>query len=479
MKRMHLATVISALMLLIPSGIYAGSATWESANDNLVNNADPSTCTGTPSNCKDVEPHVAVRATDTNTLVATYFDYSNTNCQLWRSTNGGVNWSAVANFTKQVSADPVYDAVITSTFNGNFYAVCGEDGTTNDYMLVATSTDGGATWSTGIGVGPTTNFLDKPWIAGDRSANVTTRNNVYICWTDFSDPSGSAIRFKRYIPFQTDAQAVTLATAPTGGAVQGCTIAIGAQGQVYVAWERRDGAVGSSGVINLRRNLNAGDPNNWFPALGSAARQVGAWSPHTTICQINNVNYECINGLNGITFRVNHFPSMATDSNGGVHVTWMSNSGSLTLSNARYTNSNQCISSADTCTGWGPAVKVNLDTGARDQWEPAITVSGTGGIVHITAYDRRDDANNVNYRVYGYHCHYTLPSNNCKGSDPSTQWFNDAASLAPGSTNRDGTRFIDDYHGIATSTARQAYTVWTDTRPAANDYDIYADRTTT
>jgi hypothetical protein len=96
--------------------------------------------------------------------------------------------------------------------------------------------------------------------------------------------------------------------------------------------------------------------------------------------------------------------------------------------------------------------------------------------IHITAYDRRNDpTNNVMYNVYDYHCHWTS-TNTCRTGG---QWDNQIVTNF-GLDNADGNTFIDDFHGVATSNAREAYTAWTDSRNILSNtnYDVYSERTT-
>jgi hypothetical protein len=59
----------------------------------------------------------------------------------------------------------------------------------------------------------------------------------------------------------------------------------------------------------------------------------------------------------------------------------------------------------------------------------------------------------------------------------NTDWSNDQVTTN-GGTNLDQSPIIDDYHAISTSSAREAYTAWTDHRDVINaaNYDIYANR---
>lgn len=339
------------------------------------------------------------------------------------------------------------------------------------YVVMQRSTDSGNTWPNSYTVvgHQSGDNLDKPWIATDTNSGSSFKDNVYGCWTDFSGGT-SQIYFKRYvasgsstIPYDSDSNKFPIYSGITSS---GCSIAIGPLGQIYVVFD--DGV----GDIYLKRNLHGGDPTMW----DTTAYTVGTYNFLTTYCSTNKGTYECINGYLGHQFRVNHYPSVAVDSTGSVHVTWMTATSSGTLTNVMYTNSNSCGTPTGTCTFGTIPIQVNRDSGAVDHWEPAIKVSSTGNVIHITAYDRRDDPqNNIFYRPYDYYCSYGSLIN-CMSQ---SQWSNVSISTA-GSTNLDQGAYIDDYHGVTTSNLRQVYNVWTDSRSIGSNtnYDIYSELTT-
>ncbi|AIF84049.1 hypothetical protein NTE_01991 [Candidatus Nitrososphaera evergladensis SR1] len=131
---------------------------------------------------------------------------------------------------------------------------------------------------------------------------------------------------------------------------------------------------------------------------------------------------------------------------------------------------------ASTCCSFSQPIK---DTLNRDQWEPAIVASKVRNVIHITAYDRRNDANNILYRPYDYYCY----NDSFVSRSSQEGWFNQQISSVDSANKQTSgnTWFLDDYHGIATSTVREAYTVWTDSRNIngtnAANFDIYSDRT--
>jgi len=109
---------------------------------------------------------------------------------------------------------------------------------------------------------------------------------------------------------------------------------------------------------------------------------------------------------------------------------------------------------------------------ARDQFDPAIAVSPDTNTIHVTAMDRRNSAINEEWEPWHYHCH--LGSTTCQSQAHWT--VIDVSSEM--SDNFDGLPFIGHYHGIASSIAREADTLWSDTRVNLGnvDFNIFGNR---
>ena len=151
-----------------------------------------------------------------------------------------------------------------------------------------------------------------------------------------------------------------------------------------------------------------------------------------------------------------------------------------------YTNSDDCKrgSTIDRCSWSNPiAISINSDgtANSKDQWEPAIHVSNITsaskprGTIHITALDRREDTNNIQWKVW----HYSCSPGATLGCRTATDWGNVVVS-DEAIHNRDQS-FIGDYHGITNIGTKEAYTVWSDSRnfgsPNNLDFDVMGDWT--
>ena len=151
----------------------------------------PNVRVSSPTASQPEEVSIAVNPTNPLNLAAgANINYS------YRSTDGGQTWieSRISSSSFGVWGDPcvVFDAL------GNLYyghlSNPPSPGYWIDRIVVQKSTNGGANWNTGAGIGfsPPRKQQDKEWIAADMTS-FPYRNNIYVSWTEF-DSYGSALR---------------------------------------------------------------------------------------------------------------------------------------------------------------------------------------------------------------------------------------------------------------------------------------------
>ena len=192
------------------------------------------------------ELSIAIDPTDPNVLVAgANLAYA------FRSGDGGQTWSqSVLSSTLGVVGDPM---VAFGPDGRCHYAHLSlpNGGSWLDRIVVQLSLDGGVSWNDGVGVGLrpprdqdkediTTDDTDSPW-----------RGNIYMAWTEF-DSYGSTS--------PTDSSRIRFASSTDNGAtwtlrkisdrggdcrdddatVEGTSIAVGPDGEVYVMWCSHD-----------------------------------------------------------------------------------------------------------------------------------------------------------------------------------------------------------------------------------------------
>ncbi len=253
----------------------------------------------------------------------------------------------------------------------------------------------------GDGVCMGADFEDKPWIAVDNSGGPRD-GSVYVCWSRFVDalPGNTTkgeLRFSR----STDAgrsfaddQALSV---PSDGFPFGCHIAIGADGEVYVAWSDRS----ADFPIRFRRSLDGGVTwdapvqVNTVPIRHPGTDRVVACGS-TTICGTPvSIERPTLNG----DVRMASQAWMAVDTAGGpftgnIYVAWAHDPPGL------IDNSDIFLSrSADGGLTWSLELQVAGGT-PTDEFEPFVIVGGMGTL-SIAWYDRRNDlTNNTAIDVY-------------------------------------------------------------------------------
>jgi hypothetical protein len=209
----------------------------------------------------EAEEHIAVDPNNSSTLVSTISDFSRplagflvNSTKLAISSDNGTTW--LQRFVPEgkdgrpmtsdgLSWDANSDPVVAVDKLGNVFAA-------NLYInFVKQSNDGfyvskGTITNTGLKISATNavatnavgspHFEDKNWLTVDNS-NSAFSGNVYVCWTRFTATSDH-IRVARSTD-HGDSWQSSRQVSPAGqnGGVQGCQVAVGPSGEVYVAWE--------------------------------------------------------------------------------------------------------------------------------------------------------------------------------------------------------------------------------------------------
>jgi len=333
----------------------------------------------------EAEEHVAVSPTNFSALVSTISDFSRplagflvNTTKLATSSDNGTTW--LETFVPEgsdgrpttsdgLSWDANSDPVVAVDKLGNVFAA-------NLYInFVSQSNDGfyvskGTITNTGLQISATNavatnaqgspNFEDKEWLTVDNSSSASS-GNVYVCWTRFT-PTANHIRAARSIDHGNSwEKSMQVSPASQDGAVQGCQVAVGPSGEVYVAWEvffinglrqhffvkSTDGGMtfnSAKPITRLFREVifQSGYRKNSFPALavslvnGNVADVFSAFtSPGGTkvlFTQSTNggSSFSSAITLVDVFGGVQFFPAVAFDDAGTIHASWFDtrNSGS-------------------------------------------------------------------------------------------------------------------------------------------------------
>jgi hypothetical protein len=293
-------------------------------------------------------------------------------------------------------------------------------------------------------------FLDKPWIVANSNKTSPYKDHVYACWTRQTSTSNDIV-FKRLSPNPSNEKVLFSTFQPSIG----CNMAIGTNGEVYIVWLSALQSDLTRATIEFRMNTLGGEEWGW-----------GRNQTVATLKRFTKAGCICLSGPSR-EFTVTNDPSIAVDMLGGVHIVYAENvtSGIDTHGDIKYVSSDKCRrgSKVDRCS-WSAPITINLDCTIRDQFDPAIHVSNMTspsaprGIVHVTALDKRTDANNARWKVWNYYCSPGL-SLGCLNADV---WVNQVVS--DGTIDNEIFPFIGEYHGITHTKFREVYTIWADSR---------------
>jgi len=363
-----------------PLGVLGEPAPALPGVDVLVHNPE----TGFTDNSTQSETALAVLG---NTICAGYNRSGpNRYSGLSRSGDLGATWAdlgGLGNF-----GDPV---IAVHQGSGNFYYAQIATIAGLPAIGVARSTDDCQTFGAPVDASPVASGLagttlnDKPWIAVDNTGGAND-GNVYVCWTRFFSGT-SELRFSRSLDGGLTYQDEQILSA-SGTAPFGCSVAVGPNGEVNVAWADRTGATVND--IRFRQSTDAGV--NFSPAISIST---GNRHPGTDTIVVCDVNRPTLNG----NIRMLHQAWLVADSTGGpfngnLYVVW--------ASDPMGTPDNSDVFSSRSTDGganWSAAVQLGAG-GATDQFEPFVTVGGAGA-VSVAWYDRRlDPANNFNIDVF-------------------------------------------------------------------------------
>ncbi|UCG51293.1 MAG: T9SS type A sorting domain-containing protein [Candidatus Latescibacterota bacterium] len=348
-------TIVLLLLLCLPSVVFAQY---------------PNVRVSDPGSVDPEEATIAINPTNPLNLVGgANIDY------FYYSMDGGLTWQeGQLTSSLGVWGDPVV------TFDADGYAYYthlswpSPPGEWLDRIVVQKSTDGGVTWSDGVGVGLNPpKEQDKEWIVADIT-NSPYRNNLYMAWTEFDDYGSSDPGDSTRILFSRSTNSGTVWSAPVrisdvGGncidedeTVEGAVPAVGPNGEVYLAW------AGPLGIM-FDKSLDGGvtfgtdifvtsQPGGWAFDVPGIYRSNGL---PITVCDVSNGPYR-----------------------GTVYVVWSDQRMGIDDTDVFL------IKSTDGGETWGGLRRVNNDPLGAHQFFPWVCVDPVTGIIWVVFYDRRN-----------------------------------------------------------------------------------------
>jgi hypothetical protein len=403
-------TLVFVLFLAFTSSIYSQSIY---TNVQISNAGGPN------------EPSICINPKNTNQIIAG----ANTD-KVYRSTNGGLNWTAATlTSTYQVWGDP---CIITDTL-GNFYYFHLVNGASFiDRMGVQKSTNAGTSWSAGtFWQFNSPKQQDKEWAITDFTHG-PRGNWIYVAWTEFDNYGStnpldsSRILFARSTDGGASFTGITRLSQRGGDCndedytTEGSVPAVGPNGEIYVAWSGQQGM--NNFKIFFDKSTDGG--TTWLANDIIAASQPGGWDLGSgtsggtgvlgiyrgnglpvTVCDISNSPYRG-------TIYINYLDSVGTRDR-DVKIVKSTNGG----------------------LNWSAPIRVNNDAAGREQFFTWLAVDQVTGSLYCVFYDRRNYSDTQTDVFLA------------TSTDGGTTWVNERISSSPFTPQSN--IFFGDYNNIS------------------------------
>src|SRR4030095_5719378 len=261
-------------------------------------------------------------------------------------------------------------------------------------MTAAYSSNNGTNWSAKVII--TSQSSDKNFAGSDDVPSSLYYGRSYCVWSNFASGAPPIVIAHTTNSGISWSSVRTINTSVGGHYSQGCDIAIGPAGEVYVCW--------------AAPNSSAGNIEDF---LGFAKSTDGGitWAVTDNAYDMNGIRANTFNGWN---FRVNGFPRIAVDRSGGPRNGWIYVvAGERSLAPAG--NDADAVIHRSTNGGvtWSAGVRVNQDplNNGKVQFFPAIRIDESGN-VNVCFYDNR------NYPATGDSCETFM----AQSSDGGNTW---------------------------------------------------------
>ncbi len=338
----------------------------------------PNVRVSAPNSNNPEEVTIAINPVDPNILAAgANIDY------FYISTDGGNTWKeSTLQSSLGVWGDPcvvfddsgyIYFAHLSNPVNGYWI----------DRIVVQRSTDYGATWNDGVGIGlKAPRNQDKEWLAVDLT-NSQYHGNIYMSWTEFDDYGNQSDNCHSRILFSrstdrglTWSEPITISDfegncIDEDETAEGAVPAVGPNGEIYIAYALNE-------KIYFTKSLDGGksfsrnkeimtQPGGWDFSIPGISRANGL---PVTMCDVSNS-----------PFRGNIYVLVSDQRNG-------------------ISNTDVFITrSTDSGITWSDPIKVNSDNSSRHQFFCWGTVDSSTGNIYVSYYDRRNTSD-VNTEFY-------------------------------------------------------------------------------
>ena len=383
---------------------------------------------------------------------------------LYGSTDGGSTWRYDCSpwpASLSQGRGPYYfgsDPAVAWDGSGNAYAsymLISEQAdvaqTSASAIVVARSTDSGASWSTwGVpanDLGNPARFNDKDLLAIDTTVGQlhTFHNRVYVIWDQANtERVAHSVNGKTW-------KAVVVDPHTAGSDIAG-DLAIGPDGTVNAIWNR----IGGSTETTVFASSTDGGVTFSNP-VRIASHILGSFSKN------NLIPAQDQRGINA-------FASIAVDRDpssphvGNLYVTYsdFASANSIAADTNIY-----LMSSSNGGASWSAPLRVNDDIGSASQFFPWVTVDPSTGRVIVSWYDTRNDPNNARTQIFAAASDDGGASfgANILVTSPSREFQNAVAYSDESSV--DNTSYNSNQYGDYAQLAAldgKAFLIWTDSR---------------
>lgn len=375
------------------------------------------------------ETTIAANPTNPLNLVAAWNDYftiaagQNTVIGYGWTFDGGATWqSSRIDFSTLPETQSTGDPALAFDSQGNVYlAILAYSGSANG-ILVAKSTDGGATFAEPVRLD---SGGDKEFLIVDPDTD-----NIYVVWENTGPQFAQRVFFSKSTDLgetYTPRQSIGSGTGSTNNAAYP---AVGPDGEIYVVWTN------FANSVFFDRSLDEG--TTWLDPDRIVTDQIA--TPR--------------NPLAG-GFRNPLMPAIAVDRTNGprrgrIYVVWP---------DQRFGDPDVLLSfSDDRGDTWSSPVRVNDDVlgNDADQFFPWVAVDDQGQ-VHVTFLDRREDFDGILFSMY------------LATSSDGGVTFGPNIRVSDGNYGPSNFGFLGDYTGTAITTAGTLHPCWPDGRTEFED----------
>lgn len=335
-----------------------------------------------------LESEIAINPTNTNNVVISSVNQNNGDAALLisRSFDGGKTWAVsslgaaqdhLSGSTSRVDPHLAFDAF------GNLYVTYEVASSSSEIrVIVARSSDGGASFTAVTAVSGQGLNIDYPLIATGPDATNLANQTV---WISYIDTSSKRIRIVG--ARSTGLGNLSSFTAPVTVSDTNATygsLAVGPLGQVVAAWQTRNGQNSSK----MRLDVDAdglGTALTWGTDKEIGSTNVGGFDkipaqPDRSIDANLNIVFDRSTGpTRGRLYLVYADEPINESNNTDIFLRYSNNLG----------------------TNWSTPLKVNDDSGTNSQFLPALAVDQSSGNLAITWRDARNSAGNNTTELWG------------------------------------------------------------------------------